>query len=112
TKKTMTCFFCTAVGTGKSNASRPMSVQKVDDEGNLWFMSANDSHCNAEIGMDPYVRLYFQGSAHSDFMVLSGKATISEDRAKIKELWEPIMKTWFTEGENDPRISVIRVEAQ
>jgi general stress protein 26 len=30
----------------------------------------------------------------------------------IKELWEPIIKTWFTEGVDDPRITVIKVETQ
>ena len=30
----------------------------------------------------------------------------------IKELWEPILKVWFTEGEDDPRISVLKVSAE
>jgi general stress protein 26 len=29
---------------------------------------------------------------------------------KIKELWEPIIRTWFTGGVDDPRITVIKVE--
>jgi general stress protein 26 len=103
------CFFCTAISTGHSKAARPMSVLKTDDNGTLWFLSANDSHKNKEITMDSSVHLYFQGSSHSDYMHLSGDATISEDKAKIKELWNPILKVWFTEGENDPRISVIKV---
>ena len=37
-------------------------------------------------------------------------ATVSEDKEKIKELWEPLLKTWFTEGIDDPRISVIKVD--
>jgi general stress protein 26 len=28
----------------------------------------------------------------------------------IKELWEPILKTWFTDGVDDPRITVIHVK--
>ncbi|MES2514937.1 MAG: pyridoxamine 5'-phosphate oxidase family protein [Bacteroidota bacterium] len=103
------CFFCTAISTGESQAARPMSVLKTDDNGTLWFMSANDSHKNKEILLDSKVHLYFQGSSHSDFMHLSGEASISEDKAKIKELWNPMLKVWFTEGENDPRISVIKV---
>jgi general stress protein 26 len=55
------------------------------------------------------VRLYFQGSPHSDFLHLSGRATVSTDRAKIEELWEPLLKTWFTGGADDPRITVIKV---
>jgi general stress protein 26 len=107
--KAATCFFCTTVATGGSAAARPMSVQQVDDHGNLWFLSADDSHKNQEVALDPSVKLYFQGSAHSDFLALHGTATISRDKAKIKELWEPIIKTWFTEGVDDPRITVIKV---
>lgn len=108
-KKAQNCFFCTAVPTGESNAARPMNVRQVDDQGNLWFLSANDSHTNQQLALDASVKLYFQGSAHSDFLQLEGRATVSTDRAKIKELWEPIIKTWFTEGEGDPRITVIKV---
>ena len=53
--------------------------------------------------------LLFQGSPHSDFLQLKGRASISRDHAKIEELWEPVLKTWFTEGVNDPRITVIKV---
>lgn len=106
--KAGTCFFCTKVAMGGSGA-RPMSVQKIDEEGTLWFLSANDSHKNHELVIAPEVTLYFQGSPHSDFLVLEGDATVSTSREKIEELWEPILKTWFTEGIDDPRISVIKV---
>ena len=107
-----TCFFSTGISTGKRTPTRPMSVQKVDENGTLWFLSANDSHKNQEIAEDPSVQLYFQGSAHSDFLELYGKASITTDKAVIKELWQPVLKTWFTEGENDPRITAIKVEPQ
>lgn len=107
-EKAGTCFFCTRVAMGGSGA-RPMSVQKIDEQGTLWFLSANDSHKNRELVLAPEVTLYFQGSAHSDFLVLEGAATVSTDRARIEELWEPVLKTWFTEGIDDPRISVIKV---
>ena len=106
--KAETCFFCTAVTTHDSVGARPMAVQEVDDAGHLWFLSASDSHKNAELTNDSHVRLYFQGSAHSDFLLLDGTASVSRDKQRIKELWKPILKTWFTEGENDPRITVIR----
>ena len=104
-----TCFFCTSK-TGEAFATRPMAVQKVDDDGNLWFLSATDSHKNEELQTDSKVQLLFQGSSYDDFLNIEGKATVSKDKAKIKELWEPILKTWFTEGIDDPRISVIKVE--
>jgi general stress protein 26 len=104
------CFFLTNIKSGLPVSMRPMAVQKVDDEGNFWFLSANDSHKDLEISKDPMVHLLFQGSPHSDFLNIYGIAEVSEDKEKIKELWEPIMKVWFTEGQDDPRISVIKVE--
>ena len=105
-----TCFFCTHMGVGHPFATRPMSVQKVDDEGNFWFLSANDSHKNLELTTDHAVQLLFQGSSYAEFLNIYGTATVSQDKEKIKELWEPILKVWFTGGVDDPRISVIKVE--
>lgn len=107
-KQAENCFFCTA-GHAGSAQSRPMNVRQVDDQGNLWFLSASDSHKNQQISEDRAVTLYFQGSKHSDFLQLDGIATVSRDRAKIEELWEPILNTWFTGGIDDPRITVIKV---
>lgn len=105
-----TCFFCTNIKTGIPFSTRPMSVQTIDEQGNFWFLSASDSNLDKELKSDPFTHLLFQRSQHSDFLNIYGVASISQDKEKIKELWEPIMKTWFTEGENDPRISVIKVE--
>ena len=109
-EKNQSCFFCTALSHGGSESTRPMSVQEVDDEGHLWFLSAVDSHKNVEISQSPGVRLFFQVSEHAGFLVLDGTAAISQDKSKIRELWNPVLKTWFTEGEDDPRITVIRVQ--
>ena len=108
--KNNTCFMGTAITTGQPVTVRPMSVQKMDESGRFWFLSASDSYKNRDIQKDPHVQLLFQGSAHSDFLSIYGRASISRDKALIKELWEPILKTWFTEGEDDPRITVIEVE--
>lgn len=106
-EKASSCFFCTRISSKDMITTRPMSVQQVDDHGHCWFLSADDSHKNADIEEDPSVQLFFQGSKHSDFLTLYGIATISRNRQKIDELWNPILKTWFTEGKDDPRITVI-----
>jgi len=108
-KQAESCFFCTHVAVGESGGARPMNVRKVDDEGNLWFLSSSDSHKNLELITDSKVNLYFQASPHSDFLHIGGTAILSTDKEKIEELWEPILKTWFTEGIDDPRITVIKV---
>ena len=108
--KTWTCFFCSNIKTGLPFSTRPMAVQQVDDEGNLWFLTSNDSHTYTELQNEPLTQLLFQGSAHSDFLNVYGVASLSADKEKVKELWATDMKAWFTEGQDDPRIAVIKVE--
>jgi general stress protein 26 len=89
--------------------SRPMSTQEVDDEGNIWFMSRNTSDKNIDIAMDHHVQLFYSKNTSSEYLSVYGTAEISTDKAKIKELWQPINKAWFTEGEDDPSITLIKV---
>ncbi len=107
-----TCFFVTAAATGETNGVRPMSVRQTDDAGNLWFLSASDSHKNQELASNTAVKLYFQADAHAGFLELEGQADVIQDKAKIHELWNGMLKTWFTEGKDDPRITVIRFRPQ
>jgi general stress protein 26 len=107
-KRAPTCFFCSALLGGRAFETRPMSVQKIGDDASLWFLSARDSRLNQELGLDASSQLLFQGANHGDFLTLYGRATVGFEKYRIRELWEPILKTWFTEGVEDPRISVIR----
>lgn len=107
-----TGFLCTIPSGDNSNGTRPMTVQDIDEQGTIWFLVANDSHTFLDIHVNSAVKLYFQGSAHSDFLFLEGTAILSADKNRIKELWNPFLKTWFTEGENDPRIAIIKVSPE
>ncbi len=109
-EKADSCFFCTNITTGQPLSVRPMSPQKIDEAGNFWFFSADDTHKNADLQLDNKVQLLFQGSAHSDFLSVYGQATISRDKALIEELWSPLLKTWFTDGVDDDRITIIKFE--
>lgn len=104
-----TCFLNTQQAIPPSLGVRPMTVQEVDDDGNLWIFSARDSYSNAEIDRDKNVALFFQGSDYADFMFLKGTAEIHADREKIDDLWENMMNLWFTEGKEDPRITLIKI---
>jgi general stress protein 26 len=86
-----------------------MSTQEVDEEGNLWFMSKKSSEKNEEIQQDDDVQLFYSNKSSSEYVSVYGKATILQDKAKAKEMWSPILKTWFTEGVDDPELTIIKV---
>ena len=105
------CMFTTRLQHLPLN-SRPMSTQKVDDDGNMWFLSPKDSAKNAEIEADNHIHLFYINNGNSEYLSVAGTAEILYDRQKIEELWNPIAKAWFTEGKDDPRISIIKVQPE
>lgn len=82
--KSGTCFFCTDMKEGQPFSTRPMSVQKLDDKGNLWFLSAVDSSKNDELYADSNVQLLFQGSSYSDFLSLMVMRLSVRTKKKLK----------------------------
>ncbi|AZI66472.1 general stress protein [Kaistella daneshvariae] len=101
------CMFCTDLDT-IPNASRPMSLKETDEEGNLWFLSSDQSHKNFEIKEDNRVQLYFMNNSDSEYLSILGKAFIYQDKNTIEDKWTPMANAWF-DGKDDPNVSVIRV---
>lgn len=102
------CMFTTNLSEVPLSSS-PMATQEVDDEGSIWFLSSKSSHKNGHIHADPRVQLFYTNTGSSEFLSVYGHATITTDKAEIEKLWTPIVKAWFTEGKDDPDISVIKV---
>ena len=102
------CMFCTS-SDSLPFTTRPMATSKVDEDGTIWFLSSKDSEKNFEIKENGKVQLIYSKPGDSQFMAVYGIASIETTQAKIDELWNPIAKAWFTEGKEDPNISVIRV---
>ena len=90
--------------------SRPMATQKTDFDGTVWFLTRHESGKVHEIAADSHVSLLYADPGDSKFVTAKGRASVSQDRAKIHELWNPMYKAWFPEGENDPSIAVLRVD--
>jgi general stress protein 26 len=110
--KVKTCLFCTNVK-GVPFETRPMATSEVDDDGNIWFLSGKDSNKNREINtQDDKVQLIYSDPAGVDFMTVAGRADVYYDRETIEELWNPIARTYFVEGKDDPSVTVIKVSPE
>ncbi len=105
------CLFTTALSR-LPLTTRPMSTQDVDDKGALWFLSPKSSGKNLEILQDSRVQLFYFNKSSSEYLSIYGEAEITTDKEKIKQYWTTMAKAWFTEGEDDPEISVIKVTPQ
>ena len=102
------CMFCTDLETLPITA-RPMGLRETDAEGNMWFLSSEESNKNFEIKEDNRVQLFFMNNGSSEYLSVYGKAFIYKDKSTIEEKWTPIANAWFEEGKEDPKVTVIRV---
>ncbi|EJF08966.1 pyridoxamine 5'-phosphate oxidase family protein [Pontibacter sp. FD36] len=89
--------------------SRPMRNQQIKDDGAIWFFTGYESGKSHEIKNDSHVNLSYAKPSDNLYVSVSGKATLTKDKAKIDELWTPAMKAWFPEGKDDPNIGLIKV---
>jgi general stress protein 26 len=105
------CMFATHYS-NESLSARPMSTQDVDDEGALWFFSQESGNINAEIEADDRVQLFYANKTNSEYLSISGKASVFKDEQKARELWTRWVKTWFTGGPDDPKLTIIKVEPE
>ncbi len=101
------CLFCTYEDS--EVVSRPMSTQKVEDDGTIWFFSDKNSVKNDQIVTDNKVYLMYADTSKQHYLSLIGYAEIVFDKNKIDELWTPIAKAWFEEGKDDPDITLLKV---
>jgi general stress protein 26 len=100
----------TTVAKDGTMSSRPMAVQDKPFDGTLWFLTRKTSDKVDEVEEDSNVTLSFAEPEESKYIALKGKASVSHDRTKIKDLWNPLYKAWFPGGEDDPDIAVLRVD--
>ena len=90
--------------------SRPMATQKAKFDGSIWFLTRADSRKVDEVAEDSHVSLAYVDADDAKYVALKGRGHVSNDRARIKELWHPAHKAWFPQGEDDPQIRVLRVD--
>lgn len=90
--------------------SRPMSTNgDVDESGNIWFFTSSNSHKASEIERNPNVNVSFIDSDQQHYISVSGTAELVRDKAKIKELWKPVLKAWFPDGPDQSDVALLKV---
>ena len=97
--------------------SRAMATQKRAQGADLWFVTLDGAGKLRDIGFDPHVNLSYYKDRTREWVSVSGLASISRDRRKIKELYAPDWAAWFPKGDDprhgtddDPRMVLIGID--
>ncbi|HMF70674.1 MAG TPA: pyridoxamine 5'-phosphate oxidase family protein [Flavitalea sp.] len=107
-KDVSVCMF-TTMDDHNNLYSRPMSTVNIDDEGNAWFFTNEFSETIQEVSKDNNVHLIYAHPAKNVYVTVKGSCTVILNRKKIDELWTPLLKAWFPNGKEDPKLCLVKV---
>jgi general stress protein 26 len=105
------CMLTTMTADGR-HVSRPMALQDVEFDGDLWFFAYSDSDLVSQIRTNPQVNVAFSDSGQHAWISISGTAARTDDPAKAKELWNPLLKAWFPDGLETPNLTLVKVHGE
>lgn len=82
--------------------SRAMATQKRAPGADLWLVTSEGTAKLRDLEHDPHINLAYYKDRTREWVSVSGMASVSRDRAKIRDLYAADWKAWFAD-EGDPR---------
>jgi general stress protein 26 len=81
----------------------------VEFDGDLWFFAERSAPWVTALAASPQVNVGV-GSGGSR-VSLSGSASVVDDVAKKRELWNGAVEAWLPQGADDPSVVLVKVDA-
>ena len=100
--------FLTTITMDGRLTSRPMTLQEVEFDGDLWFFAERDSNPVHHVTSSPQVNVGV-GSGGT-WVSLTGRAVVVDDPARKRELWNSGVEAWFPQGPDDDSVVLLKVE--
>jgi general stress protein 26 len=88
--------------------SRPMALQRIDDDGTIWFLADRTSAKADQLERDSRVNLAF--SSRGTWISVVGDAYLDGNRTVIHDLWNSGAEAWFPDGPDAPDVTALRVD--
>jgi len=91
--------------------ARPMTFIADGDHGPFYVFTTKDNDMvqHAQNGSAAFAHYVSKG--HDLWGCIHGNVTITSDQAIIDRLWNPHVAAWFEGGKTDPKIALIRFDA-
>ncbi|MEP7242779.1 MAG: pyridoxamine 5'-phosphate oxidase family protein [Gammaproteobacteria bacterium] len=95
--------------------SQPMTAQLDPDRpdgGPIWFFTSKETHLVKAMGQDHRAVAQFVAKGHDLFADIHGELTLDNNRATLDRLWNKFVAAWFEGGKDDPKLQLIRLDAE
>lgn len=92
--------------------TRPMTAQTEGAGGPIWFFSARDNALIQSLAEGDRAIATFASKGHDLFATVHGTLSLDTDRATIDRLWNPFVAAWYEGGKDDPKLALLRLDAE
>jgi general stress protein 26 len=92
--------------------ARPMTAQIEGDSGPIWFFAAKDNSIVQSLDRGERAIATFASKGHDLFATVHGRLSINNDREVIDRLWNPFVAAWYEQGKDDPKLALLRLDAE
>ena len=90
--------------------ARPLEARVDRNAGIIWFVTDVRSAKDDEIDAAHDIGLVFIGEDSRVYLSITGRASVTRDTSKAKEIWKKTDSVWLPGGPNDPNMRLLRVE--
>jgi len=99
----------TTINEAGALVSRPLAVQEVKDDGDMWFFTSSTTSQVAHIRANPAVNVSF--GKRTEWVSVAGTAEVVTDRQLIHDMWNQVVEAWFPDGPDTPEVVLLHVDS-
>ena len=78
----------------------------------IWFFTRSETDLARAVGQGAPASFILQAKDQNLQAVITGAAALSRDAAAIDRYWGPMVAAWFSDGKDDPSLTLIRLDAE
>ena len=90
--------------------ARPLEARANRDAGIIWFVTDVRGVKDEEISAARDIGLVFIDEGDHAYLSITGRAFVTRDTARTKEIWKKTDDAWFPGGPDDPNVRLLRIE--
>lgn len=105
-------FVMLGVEGARDGATQPMTAKFEGESGPIWFFATKDNTLVQALSESDRALATYTSKGHDLFGSLHGRLVVDNDRATIDRLWDAHVEAWFEGGKDDPKLCLLRLEAE
>ena len=100
------------VGRKPAEHFQPMTAFAEQENGRIWFFSRTDTELAKAAELGGEAMFTIQAKDQGFQACIHGQLATHFDQQRMERFWNPVVAAWYPEGQNDPRLTLLRFDAQ